>query len=169
MSIDNAPPGKREKAAARRVRALELRKQGLSYRRIGAALGVSGKTAFTDVMDALADLAELQRGKAEDVLKLELERLDDLLFSMYAQAKRGDQGAVDRILRIMDRRSRYLGLDAPQKIAPTDPTGEKPYEQLSEQERTERIMALLEQARTRRDRGRDPGAEDGTRGGRGQK
>ena len=33
--------------------------------------------------------------------------------------------AIEKALKIMDRRAKFLGLDAPQKTALTDPTGEK--------------------------------------------
>ena len=36
--------------------------------------------------------------------------------------------AMDRILKIMERRAKLLGLDMPTKIAPTDPSGEKSFE-----------------------------------------
>jgi hypothetical protein len=36
--------------------------------------------------------------------------------------------AMDRILKIMERRAKLLGLDMPTKIAPTDPSGEKAFE-----------------------------------------
>ena len=57
---DNQPAGTRETAAERRQQALELRKQGNSYRAIGAALGVSEKTAHQDVQRALRALAALE-------------------------------------------------------------------------------------------------------------
>jgi len=35
--------------------------------------------------------------------------------------------AIDRAIKLMERRARLLGLDAPTKIAPTNPDGDKPY------------------------------------------
>lgn len=35
--------------------------------------------------------------------------------------------AVDRAIKLMERRARLLGLDAPTKVAPTTPDGDKPY------------------------------------------
>jgi hypothetical protein len=122
-----ARKGGRAVAAERRIKALELRKAGVSYRKIGAALGVSHTQAYNDVMLSLRHLAKKQDGIAEELRVLEDQRLDDMLTPMMTQARRGNQGAVDRVLRIMDRRARLWGLDAPQKIAPTDPTGEYEY------------------------------------------
>lgn len=169
MSIDNAPAGKREAAAERRVKALELRKLGWSYRRIGKALNVAGKTAFKDVKDSLVELRKEQDDLSEDVLVLELSRLDEILVPTLRQAISGKLEAVDRVLRIMDRRSRFLGIDAPSKIAPTDPTGKVPYDgQLTDEERTNRIMALLESARSRRSEQTDSGKEKRAGGDQGQ-
>jgi hypothetical protein len=44
------------------------------------------------------------------------ERLDALWQPMYARALTGDHGAVDRCLRIPERRAAINGLDAPVKI-----------------------------------------------------
>jgi len=44
---------------------------------------------------------------------LELERLDSLTLGVYPLAKKGEANAVDAMLKIMVRRSKYLGLDAP--------------------------------------------------------
>ena len=61
-------------------------------------------------------LAKLRQGVLEDAEKLrtlELQRLDSLFIKMYEQAENGNQGAVDRCIRIQERRSKLLGLDLP--------------------------------------------------------
>ena len=58
---------------------------------------------------------------------MELERLDKLHDSLWLLATSGDVAALDRILHIMERRSKLLGLDSPTKFAPTDPSGDNPY------------------------------------------
>ena len=35
--------------------------------------------------------------------------------------------AVDRAVKLMERRAKLLGLDAPTKVAPTNPNGDQPY------------------------------------------
>ena len=52
---------------------------------------------------------------AKEVLKLELERLDAILLSIWKAISQGHLGAIDRAIKIMERRTRYLGLDAPVK------------------------------------------------------
>jgi hypothetical protein len=53
--------------------------------------------------------------------------------------------ALDKELRDL------LGVDAPTKIAPTDPTGQKSYEPLTEEERAVRLSQLLDRIKARRE------------------
>ena len=110
-------------AAERRITALELRKAGHTYQKIGEHLGCSESRARRVVVKELERIQEDLTEKADGIRSMELERLDTLFRQMYGMAVKGDQGAVDRCLRIMDRRSKYLGLDMPVKIAQTDATG----------------------------------------------
>lgn len=94
-------------------RALELRRAGVTYDLIAQQLGYKdGSVAYNTVKRALQ--RSLQE-PADDVRELELSRLDRLETILWPQALQGDQGAVDRLLKIADRRARYLGLDAPIK------------------------------------------------------
>lgn len=117
MARKDAQPGKAETAAQRRLDALELRKAGLTYRAIGGRLGVSEAQAYQDVKAALATLAQLEQESADELRRIELDRLDALLGSLWGKAttptEKGQAVAVDRVLAIMERRSKLLGLDAP--------------------------------------------------------
>ena len=57
----------------------------------------------------------------------------------------GDPRYLAGIQWCINKRCDILGLNAPQKLAPTDPSGHKPYV-LTESERMERLMTLLSQA-----------------------
>jgi len=103
-------------AAEKRAAAISLRKAGLSFERIGNELGVSKQMAWKYVMREIDKLNEFVEQEIISYRTLELERLDELWREQYRQGKQGNQGAVDRCLRIMERRARLLGLDAPQKI-----------------------------------------------------
>jgi hypothetical protein len=141
--------GNREKAAARRLQALELRKGGASYRQIGERLGVSDCQAHNDVSRCLDNLSKLADDVAGHLRTMEEARLDALLLAVMPQARQGNLGAVDRVVRIMERRARLLGLDAPTKIAPTDPTGEYEYSGIGDAELFGEVDKLLDRARTR--------------------
>lgn len=93
----------------RMAKVLELRKAGVTFRKIGEQLDVTHQQAYHDYRDALA---EITREPAEEVRDLELARLDDLYLIAYSRARKGnDMRAVDSALKIMDRRAKYLGLD----------------------------------------------------------
>lgn len=57
----------------------------------------------------------------------------------------GDPRYLTGVQWCIGKRCEILGLDAPAKVAPTDPTGRRPY-QLTESERLERVTTLLTQA-----------------------
>lgn len=95
------------------IRALELRKKGLSYLAIGREMGLSESGAHGCVTRALKALRAEAAESAEDVRDLELQRLDRMLTIAEAAAEAGDLSAIDRVLRIQERRAKYLGLDAP--------------------------------------------------------
>jgi hypothetical protein len=98
--------------------------------------------AHKAVTKAMADLQAQQEEAAEQVRAMELDRLDQIMFQHFTQALKGDTAATDRVLKIMERRAKLLGLDAPSKIAPTSPDGEAPYKGMTERELDQRIAEL---------------------------
>lgn len=108
-------------AAERQVEALKLRKAGLDFRRIAQQLGWAGPgPAHKAVTKALRDIV---REPAEELRTLEVERLDAMLLGIWSKASGGDTWAIDRALKIMERRAGLLGLDAPRKIEQTGKDG----------------------------------------------
>lgn len=102
---------RRVKAHTRQLQALELRKAGLTYARIAEICGYASKIGAHKAVQAA--IRSTLREVAEDVRSLEIDRLDALMTGVYPQAIKGNQGAIDRVLRIMERRAKLLGLDAP--------------------------------------------------------
>ena len=129
-------------AVERAKQALELRKGGASFPEIARALGYSAAAgAYQAVMSALR---KTLKEPAEEVRTLEVARLDAMLLALWAQVKQGNQGAIDKALKVEERRAKLLGLDAPNKVAPTDPSGEREYgDPLTDDERIRRTAALL--------------------------
>jgi len=107
--------------AERRAMALDLRKQGSTYRHIAATLstvaGISEKYdhsgARRDVADELRKYNEANKESAGILKRLELERLDQLWHAYWAPAIGGDIAAAGYLLKLMERRARLEGLDAP--------------------------------------------------------
>ncbi len=119
---ENKTSPRRLAAKDRALQALELRKSGKPYREIAERLGYnSEQAAWKAVTDTLAQTLE---EPAKEVRRLEVERLDALFDIAYPMAlatlnqkppldEKLRMQAVDRCLRIMERRAHLLGLDAP--------------------------------------------------------
>jgi len=102
-----------DQIALRRLRALELRRAGCSYRQIASQLGVDLHTAHSDVMAEVLELRNETKHEAQDLRDIELARCDELTFALWPTAQAGDAKAVSAVMRISERRARLLGLDAP--------------------------------------------------------
>lgn len=116
----NRPKGEDAATAERRGQALDLRKAGASYRQIASQLGVSLKTAYQDVQTELGALDALNKDKAERLRDLDAARLDSLQLALAPGIRASDPRAVMACVRILERRARLFGLDAPQKLAGPD-------------------------------------------------
>lgn len=99
-------------AEDRRNRAVEMRKEGLSYRAIADALDTTPSNIHKAIMKSLVLIREQTNEGAEEMRTLELERLDTLFERAYKAVLDGDIRAIDQAIKIMDRRARLAGLDA---------------------------------------------------------
>jgi hypothetical protein len=100
---------------------IRLRKAGLTYDQIAAQLNWhSRQAAHAAITGALA--AE-RRESVDELRVVEDLRLDDMLRAIYAEALKGGFGAIDRVLKIMERRSKLWGLDAPVRTEVSGPEG----------------------------------------------
>lgn len=97
----------REKAA----KALELRKEGRTFADIATEIGYNSPQAAFDAVKRAMD--RICREPAEELIRLESERLDALFGIQYLNAQSGDVAALDACMKIMTRRAKLLGLDAP--------------------------------------------------------
>jgi len=134
-------PGPRRsiKTMERDAQAVDLRRNHLSYRQIAEHMGF--KTAQGAYLAVQRGLADMHREPADEVRQLEVERLDAIARGFqrtfatrhYVVAPGGkvarnpDTGEllIDpmpnmqaglALLRVQERRAKYLGLDAPIKI-----------------------------------------------------
>lgn len=113
MIDTNSPTApRRVTAAERRKQAVLMRQAGATYEAIGEKLGISPQAAHKTVDKALTKTQRETSEAADKVRQIELSRLDAMQAALWLSAVKGNHGAVDRILRIMERRARYLGLDA---------------------------------------------------------
>jgi hypothetical protein len=106
----------RLRAAERRLKALQLRKGGATFRQVGEALGCSESRAHAIITRELERL-NAERGEAAAVVaRLETERLDALHLAFWTAAVGGDVAAAGVVLKVMARRAKLLGIDAPANI-----------------------------------------------------
>lgn len=101
----------RSKSTARlkRIRAVELLSQGLSYDEIARQVGFSHRgSAHRAVSKALDERAAADIDQLRD---LEGSRLDALQAALWDTAMSGDVHATSTILRIIEHRIRLLRLD----------------------------------------------------------
>ncbi len=111
------PPRSRTKVTADRIalaekerQALQLRKAGATYEAIAKALGYADKTGARACVQRA--LKETIQEPADELRRLECERLDELLKALWPAALNGHTRSVEIALGVMDRRARLLGLDA---------------------------------------------------------
>lgn len=99
------------------LRALDMRRAGYTYEAIAEELGLTKAGAWKLVQ---RELKELTKEPARDLQKLELDRLDAMLLGIWDKASSGNLLAIDRALKIQERRARLLGLDAPDRQVITE-------------------------------------------------
>jgi uncharacterized protein YicC (UPF0701 family) len=95
-------------------RVLELRRSGITFDVIAEEVGyASASGAYNAFVRSLKRTLQVP---ADEVRQIEIDRLDKLQQAMWPQAMEGHPAAIDRIIRIMERRAKLLGLDAPTKL-----------------------------------------------------
>lgn len=98
----------------REIKVLELRRAGLTW------AAIAEQTGYADATGAYAAykraIKRVMDEPADDVRKQELDRLDRLQVAVWNRALKGDDKAINTVLRLMERRARLLGLDAAQRI-----------------------------------------------------
>lgn len=115
MAAKNTTSAAKARTLDRQKQALELRRMGKGYIEIAAHLGMSKSQAHRLVRAGLEDARAQIGAEANELKAEELSRLDAMLQGVWPDARKGGQGAIDRVLKIMERRSKLLGLDAPEK------------------------------------------------------
>lgn len=127
--------------AEKEARIIELRRTGATWELIAKATGYANASgAHKAYQKALGKIVE---PKIEELRATEIDRLDRLQFAIWERAKEGDIKAIDAVLRILDRRVRILGLDAPSKIQAEIVT----YDGNILEEHTQRIVELVRSTR----------------------
>ena len=104
--------------ASRRATALSLRRNGHEYKTIGLTLGISTARAHQLVKAELDSARRTSLEDADAIRQLELLRLDALTKAVWDDAMQGETKSVEALLKIMERRARYLGIESPTPVEP---------------------------------------------------
>jgi hypothetical protein len=102
-------------------RALGLRRAGITYDEIARQVGYANASGARKAV--MRGLKRTLQDDADATRQLEADRLDRLQAGVWNAAAGGDVQALDRVLKIMDRRAKLLGLDVPAKHELTGPGG----------------------------------------------
>lgn len=90
--------------------AQQLRLAGAQWDEIATALGYqTGSTAHAVVKREVASV-QLAKQTRQEMMDLELERLDMLQLVVWRTARQGDLKAIEAVLKIMATRHRLLGM-----------------------------------------------------------
>jgi Homeodomain-like domain len=139
-------PGESPKEDAERhersLKAVELRRKGLSYPAIAKELGCSWSTAYAYVQKHFDAIDKLGKEQAEQLRALELTRLDKYIEALEPACTEGDPKAILAAIKAGEARRKLLGLDAPAKVDHTITDERKKLAEMSPEDR----IKLHEQA-----------------------
>lgn len=128
----------------RMKKALEFRAQGLSYDGIADECGFANAKAAKDAVWKCME--ETLRDTADQTRKMEGRRLDSLMMPFWKKATAdADKAAALVCLRIMERRAKLFGLDAPQKMEHAGADGGPiQFADMTEDQKRERAQSILD-------------------------
>ncbi len=112
MAFQNETNQRTVLAREREERAVDLRIAGKSYPQIGVEIGVSTTAAYNMVKRVLDKMIKRTSENAEQVVKIEIERINRLIAAIWGKAIGGDMAAIDRVVKLMERKAKLLGLDS---------------------------------------------------------
>jgi hypothetical protein len=126
----------------RDAKALDLRVRNWPYPEIVTLLGYA---SVEEVEEAVrrANKAFFTE-KVEDNRQLDSHRINELIKGLWNRSRAGDLSCIDRVIKLLDRRAKLLGLDMPTKTALTNADGSNDLvNMLSDAERAARVRVLL--------------------------
>lgn len=111
-----SPTHQRQAVVERRAKVAALRLHGTrNQTQLAQLLGVSQATISGDF--AALDEAWRERANVDHAKQRgeDLERIEAMIDGLWPQASKGGYLSVDRVVMLMERRAKLLGLDAPTK------------------------------------------------------
>lgn len=116
-------PGSMEEAVVRANRALELRMAGATWQQIADTLGYRHPSSARQAVNRALEREQDRMVSLRDEYRtIQLLRTERALRAIWSQVVAGDLFAVDRMLKIMERQAKLMGLDAPTQVTITEET-----------------------------------------------
>lgn len=106
----------------RRLQILNMRVAGFSHSQIAQAVHLSPNNISQIIAKELAKTRALADQALEDLRSLEVARLDEAVRALWPKAMTGHPRSIEIILKVMERRAKLLGLDAPERQVTLDLT-----------------------------------------------
>lgn len=107
-------PLTREERVQRRNMAIDLRRAGVPIDTIASRLNYPTPTHAQRDIDLL--VSSVLKTPQDEMRGLEALRLDYLTLVLWPEAKKGNSRAIDQVVKIMERRAKLFGLDAPVQV-----------------------------------------------------
>lgn len=103
-------------------RVIDLRRAGWTFKRIADELGYSNASGPANVFKRIMDEQyQVTRAAADAFRQEEAERLDEQLQLLISGQTAAPENLayVDKILKVLERKARLMGLDAPTRVEST--------------------------------------------------
>lgn len=107
---------------ANRARAVEMRLAGKTYETIAKELGLAGHTSARYHVDAWLAEQKPSPEQTEELRQVQAAQIDAITEKLWPQ--RDDVAVVDRIVKLMDRKAKLMGIDLERGISVTMVTAE---------------------------------------------
>jgi hypothetical protein len=112
--VEPTPEEKAAELEAKELKVLELRRAGFTFQRIAEEVGYATPSGAQRALERIMTRNVPQA--PEEFRWQELDRLDRMQVALWPRAMKGDDRAIGTIVRLMERRARLVGIDAPQRI-----------------------------------------------------
>lgn len=100
-----------------RAKAVQLRLAGFTMEEIGKQIGRSKAQVCQYLKKTMAEYARETEESVMELKRVEDARIERMIRGLWPKAIQGHMGAVDRIIKLIERQSRLHGLDKAQDKA----------------------------------------------------
>lgn len=111
---------KADEIAARRTKVSAAILSHMTQREASDELDIPLATINRDMKAVRVEWQAIRVAAADSATAEDLQRLAAAEKAIWPAVEKGDVTAIDRLLRIMERRAKLLGLDAPKRIDITE-------------------------------------------------